>query len=231
MAFLTNPIFLLAFTFGIFFLAKMLQKKTGFILLNPILVSIAVIIVFLKLAGIDYGTYHESGKYIEFWLKPAIVSLGIPLYLQLESIRRQLLPILLSQLVGCVVGVVSVVGIARALDVSQPVILSLASKSVTTPIAMEVTAMLGGIPSLTAAIVVCVGIFGGIAGVKIMKLLRISRPQSQGISLGSASHAFGTDTAMKISPEHGAYASLGLIINGLFTSILTPFLLDWLGWL
>lgn len=231
MAFLSNPAFLLAFTFGSFFFAKLLQKKTGLMLLNPILISVAVIIIFLKIAGIEYDTYQETGKYIEFWLKPAIVSLGIPLYLQLESIRKQLLPILVSQLAGCIIGVVSVVGIARAMDVSQPIILSLAAKSVTTPIAMEVTQVLGGIPSLTAAIVVCVGIFGGIAGIRIMKIFHIRHPQSQGISLGSASHAFGTDTAMKISSEHGAYASLGLILNGLFTSILTPFILDWFGWI
>lgn len=229
MAFLTNPIFLLAFTFGVFWGAKLLQKKTGIFLLNPILIAIAVIIIFLKLCGIEYDTYSEAGKYIEFWLKPAVVSLGLPLYLQLESIKRQLLPILVSQLVGCIVGVLSVVLIAKGLDASESVVLSLASKSVTTPIAMEVTKVLGGIPSLTAAIVVCVGIFGGMAGVQIMKLFKISMPQSQGISLGSASHAFGTDAAMKISPTHGAYASLGLILNGLFTSVLAPVILHWCG--
>lgn len=229
MAFLSNPIFLLAFTFIVFFLAKLLQKKTGVMLLNPILIAIAVIIIFLKLCGIEYETYSEAGQFIEFWLKPAIVALGIPLYLQLESIKKQLLPILLSQLVGCVVGVVSVVLIAKVMGASQPIILSLAAKSVTTPIAMEVTKTIGGIPSLTAAVVVCVGIFGGIAGVKIMHIFRIREAQSQGISLGAASHAMGTDTAMKISEVHGAYASLGLILNGLFTSILTPFVLHWCG--
>ncbi|MBO8439046.1 MAG: LrgB family protein [bacterium] len=229
MAFLNNPFFLLALTFVLFFFSRLLQKKTGVMLLNPILITITLLIIFLEICGIDYSTYQQAGQYIEFWLKPAIVALGIPLYLQLESIKRQLLPIMLSQLAGCVVGVVSVVLIAKAMGASQPIILSLAAKSVTTPIAMEVTKAIGGIPSLTAAVVVCVGLFGGIIGVKVMRLFRISRPQSQGLSLGAASHAVGTDTAMKISEVHGAYASLGLIINGLFTSLLTPFVLHWCG--
>ena len=91
MNFLENEFFLLAVTFGVFFLAKLLQKKTGLMLLNPILLTIAVLIVFLKLAGISYETYSEGGKLIEFWLKPAVVALGVPLYLQLETIKKQLL--------------------------------------------------------------------------------------------------------------------------------------------
>ena len=113
MDFLQNEFFLLAITFGIFFLAKLLQKKTGIMLLNPILLTIAALIVFLKMTDTSYETYHEGGQLIAFWLKPAVVALGVPLYLQLETIKKQLLPILLSQLAGCVVGVVSVVLTAR----------------------------------------------------------------------------------------------------------------------
>ena len=122
MNFLENEFFLLAVTFGVFFLAKLLQKKTGLMLLNPILLTIAVLIVFLKLAGISYETYSEGGKLIEFWLKPAVVALGVPLYLQLETIKKQLLPILLSQLAGCFVGVASVVIIANLMGASEEII-------------------------------------------------------------------------------------------------------------
>jgi len=139
MSYLENKFFLLAITFGIYFFAKLLQKKTGIVLLNPILLAIAAIIVFLKTFNISYDTYNEGGQLIEFWLKPAVVALGVPLYLQLETIKKQLMPIILSQLAGCVVGVVSVVVIAKLMGASQAVILSLAPKSVTTPIAMEVT--------------------------------------------------------------------------------------------
>lgn len=231
MNFLENEFFLLAATFGLFFLAKLLQKRTGVMLLNPILLTIALLILFLKTAGISYETYNKGGHFIEFWLKPAIVALGVPLYLQLETIRKQLLPILLSQLAGCVVGVVSVVLIAKALGASDEIIYSLAPKSVTTPIAMEVTQSLGGIPSLTAAVVVSVGLLGGIVGFKTMKLTRIGSPMAQGLSLGAAAHAVGTSTAMDISRKYGAFASLGLILNGIFTALLTPTLLRLLGML
>ena len=112
MSFLENNFFLLAITFGIFFFAKLLQKKTGLVLLNPILLTIALLIIFLKMTNISYETYNKGGHLIEFWLRPAVVALGVPLYLQLEMIKKQLLPILLSQLAGCIVGVISVVLIA-----------------------------------------------------------------------------------------------------------------------
>lgn len=170
-----------------------------------------------------------SGAKIDFWLKPAVVALGVPLYKQLSSIRQEILPILLSQLAGCVVGVVSVVGIARLMGASTDVVLSLAAKSVTTPIAMEVTESVGGIPALTATIVVFVGIFGAITGFRILRYGHIGMPSSQGISLGTASHAVGTSAAMERSMEHGAYASLGLTLNGIFTAILAPYVLHWMG--
>ena len=229
MNFLSNPIFLLAVTFGLFFGAKWLQKRTGLMLLNPILLTMALLIILLKWSGISYETYSEGGHLIEFWLRPAVVALGVPLYLQLETIKKQLLPILLSQLVGCIVGVVSVVLIARWLGAPQEIIYSLAPKSVTTPIAMEVTKTLGGIPALTAAVVVCVGLLGGILGMKTMQITHIGSPMAQGLSLGTAAHAVGTSTAMDISSKYGAFASLGLTLNGILTALLTPTILSLLG--
>ena len=115
------------------------------------------------------------------------------------------------------------------LAASDEIIYSLAPKSVTTPIAMEVTKSLGGIPSLTAAVVVCVGLLGGILGFKTMKLTHIGSPMAQGLSLGAAAHAVGTSTAMDISRKYGAFASLGLTLNGIFTALLTPTILRLLG--
>lgn len=229
MDFLSNEFFLIAVTFGVFFLAKWLQRRTGLMLLNPILLTIAVLIVFLKSAGISYETYNEGGHLIEFWLRPAVVALGVPLYLQLETIRKQILPIVMSQLAGCVVGVVSVVLVAKALGASQEIVCSLAPKSVTTPIAMEVARAVGGIPSLTAAVVVCVGLLGGILGFKAMRLTHIASPMAQGLSMGAAAHAVGTSAAAELSRKYGAFASLGLTLNGILTALLTPTLLEWLG--
>ena len=216
-------------TFGAFALFKALQKRTGWVLLNPILLTMFTVILFLKLTGISYDTYQEGGKLIEFWLKPAIVALGVPLYLQLEMIKKQWLPILLSQLAGCLVGLVSVILIAKGMGASTEVICSLAPKSVTTPIAMEVSAATGGIPSLSAAVVILVGLFGAVLGFKVMDFGHIKSPIAQGLSMGTASHAIGTSTAMDISGKYGAYASLGLTLNGIFTALLTPTVLRLLG--
>lgn len=229
MSFLENKFFLLAITFGIFCLAKFLQKKTGQVLLNPILLTIATLIAFLKMTDISYETYNEGGHLIEFWLRPAVVALGVPLYLQLETIKKQLLPILLSQFAGCVTGVISVVLIAKLMGASQEVILSLAPKSVTTPIAMEVAQSIGGIPSLTAAVVVVVGLLGAVFGFKAMQIMRVGSPIAQGLSMGTAAHAVGTSTAMDVSSKYGAYASLGLTLNGILTALLTPTILRLLG--
>ena len=217
---------MLALTFGVFYAAKSIQRRLGWILFNPILVAIAIIIVFLLVADIPFETYHEGAKMIEFWLKPAVVALGVPLYLQLSSIKRQFLPILASQMMGCIAGIVSVVVIAELFGASDAVIMSLASKSVTTPIAMEVTQVLGGIPSLTAAIVVITGLIGAIIGFKTLSVGHVRNPMALGLSMGAASHAVGTSAAMDRDQFVGAYASLGLTINGILTALFTPAIID-----
>ena len=226
---LSNPFVLIALTFVVFFCAKLTQRKTGWVLFNPILITIAVLIAFLKITGIQYEVYHEAGSQIEFWLKPAIVALGVPLYQQLKVIRKQLIPILISQTVGCVIGIISAVATAQCLGASKEVVISLAPKSVTTPIAMEVCRTAGGIPSLTAAIVVIVGLFGAVTGFRVLQIGRVKSPIAQGLSMGTASHAVGTSRAMENGAKYGAFASLGLIANGVLTAILTPIVLHIMG--
>lgn len=225
MEFLTNKFFLIALTFLAFVSAQYLQRKTGYKFLNPILLSIASLICFLIVFKIDYSVYKTGGDYIDFWLKPAVVALGVPLYKQLSAIKKQILPLLFSELAGCFIGIISVVVIAKLLGASHEVIMSLAPKAVTTPIAMEISAATGGIPSLTAAVVVCTGIFGGMTGFKIMKISRIKSPIAQGLSIGTAAHAIGTSVAMDRGERYGAFSSLGLTLNGLFTALLAPFIL------
>lgn len=224
-----NQYLILAMTFAIFYYFRRLQYRTGWLLLNPILIAIVVLIAYLKLTGVSFETFEESGSLIDFWLKPAVVALGVPLYLQFEAIKKLWLPIVLSQLVGCLVGIVSVVLIAQFFGASQVVILSLASKSVTTPIAMEVTQTLGGIPSLTAAVVVITGILGAIMGFKTLAMGHVNSPIAQGLSMGAASHAVGASTAMGRSNKYGAFASLGITLNGIFTALLTPTILRLMG--
>jgi len=225
-SFFSNEIFIVTFTFVAYFIAQKIQEKTGFILLNPILIAVFIIITFLSVFKIDFATYHEGSKLISFFLKPAIVALGVPLYQQLEKIKKQAVPIIISQLVGCIVGVVSVVLIAKLMGASKEIIYSLAPKSVTTPIAIEVSKSIGGIPALTAAVVIVVGIFGSIFGYGIMKLAKVKSSMAQGLAMGTAAHAVGTSKSMEISPAFGAMSSIGLIVNGIFTALLTPYILQ-----
>ena len=195
----SNQYIILALTFAVFYYFRRLQYRTGWILLNPILIAIVLLIAYLKLTGVSFEKFEESGSLIDFWLKPAVVALGVPLYLQFEAIKKLWLPIVLSQLVGCLVGIVSVVLIAKLFNASDVVIISMASKSVTTPIAMEVTQALGGIPSLTAAVVVITGILGAILGFKTLAMGHVNSPIARGLSMGTASHAVGASTAMGIA--------------------------------
>ena len=229
MSFLENNFFLLAITFGIFFFAKLLQKKTGLVLLNPILLTIALLIIFLKMTNISYETYNKGGHLIEFWLRPAVVALGVPLYLQLEMIKKQLLPILhvSTGRLHCRSYFSSAdCEVHGSFPRSNPVS---GSQIGYDSDAMEVTKAIGGIPSLTAAVVVAVGLLGAICGFKTMKIMRVGSPIAQGLSMGTAAHAVGTSTAMDISSKYGAYASLGLTLNGIFTALLTPTILRLLG--
>lgn len=227
MEFFQNKYFLIALTFLVFIASKQLQRRTGIALLHPILVTITVLIVVLLVADVSPDVYSEGGEYIEFWLKPAVVALGVPLYRQLESIRKQLFPLLLSELAGCVAGIISVVLVAKLFGASREVVLSLAPKAVTTPIAMEISATAGGLPALTAAVVVCTGIFGGMAGFQMVRMSRIKSQIAGGLSVGTASHAVGTAAAIeRYGMRYGAFSSLGLTLNGLFTALLTPLVLS-----
>ncbi len=231
MNFLENSYLLIALTFAVYVVAQRLYRRTGVMLLNPIMVTIVVLILFLVVAGIPYESYAVGGGMIEFWLKPAVVALGVPLYKQLSTIRKQLVPILVAELAGCVAGIISVVLLAQWLGATREVIISLAAKSVTTPIAMEVSRSLGGIAPLTAAVVCAVGIFGGMSGFKVMKMTRVKSPIAQGLSMGTAAHAVGTTIIMERgSYRYGAWSSLGLTLNGLLTALLTPTILALMGY-
>ena len=228
MEFLESNVLLISLTFLTYWGALRLQKLTGLLVLNPVLITILVIIGYLKLLGVTYDTYYDSGRMIEFWLKPAIVALGVPLYLQMKQIRRQFLPIFISPLAGCLAGIVSVVLIARWLGATREVVLSLAPKSVTTPIAIEVSQKIGGVASLTAAIVVCVGLLGAILGSKMMTMGRVDSPVARSLSMGTAAHVIGTSRASQFGQRHSAFATLGLILNGVLTALLAGPIVDWI---
>ena len=229
MEMLQHPMVLLWLTISIYWLANTLRARTGSVWFNPVLLSTVSLIVYLKVFGISYERYHDAAQFIDFWLKPAVVGLALPLYLNWDKIRKQWLPILVSQGAGSVAGIVSGVYIAKWMGAGNDVLLSLASKSVTNPIAIEITNSVGGIPAITAATVIIAGMSGQMVGYRIMSVSTVNRPMSQGISIGTASHAMGIAASLERGRKFAAYASLGLIFNGILTAILVPILLPLMG--
>lgn len=229
MELLSTPSLLIFLTLAVYMAANLVRAKTGYILCNPVLISTIVLIAYLKAADIEYGVYHNAAQFIDIWLKPAVVVLAVPLYLNWEKIRNQWLPILLSQLAGSVTGIVSGVYLAKWLGAGREVVLSLAAKSVTNPIAIEITESVGGIPAVTAATVIIAGLSGQIMGYKVLHIGTVYKPSSVGMSLGTASHAMGIAASLESGRRMAAYAGLGLTLNGVLTALLVPVLMPLLG--
>lgn len=227
MEFINSISFLVAFTMIVFILSKVLYQKFPVFIFNPVFVSVGVCIGFLILTGISYSDYDAKTKFISFWLNPSVVALGVPFYLQLERIKKDWKRIMSAMVLGSISGIVSVVIIAFMFGASREVYLSLAPKSVTTPIAMGVSDALGGIPALTACIVVVTGILGAMIGEGLMKFIGVHNAKSQGMAIGTASHALGTAKIAPKSEQHGAYSALGLAMNGVLTAILAPIIIPW----
>lgn len=224
-----TPSLLLFLTLAVFGLANIIRVRTGNVLCNPVLISTVVLIAYLKLFHIDYETYHDAAQYIDFWLKPAVVVLAVPLYLNWEKICNQWLPVLLSQLAGSVTGIVTGVYLAKWFGAGREVALSLAAKSVTNPIAIEITKSIGGIPAITAATVIIAGLFGQMAGYRMLHAGTVYKPSSVGMSMGTASHAMGIAATLEHSRRMAAYAGLGLTLNGVLTALIAPVLMPFLG--
>lgn len=228
MSFLDNTIWLFFLTVALYSLGILLSAKRRWIIFNPIILSSAVLIGYLLILEIPYEKYQLAGQHIDFLLKPSIVAMAIPLYLQWDNIKKQFGAILLSQFVGCIFGLFAVVFLAKIMGAETQVIMSLAPKSVSTPIALEVSKSVGGIPSITAAAVILTGLLGSMAGFQLLSLARITNPVSQSIAMGTASHAMGTMRAMEFGDKYGAFASVGMIFNGILTAFLAPYILIFL---
>jgi len=222
--FLASPLLAVAVTLAVFAGARALYRRVRFFLLNPVLISVAALIALLKLARLDYDVYMQGGRVLHFFLAPAVVALGLPLYRQLERLRREIVPILVSTSAGSVLGILGAVFPAWLLGASPAVVRSLAPKSVTTPIAVGVAEVLGGLPPLTAAVVIATGILGAVAGPPLLRLLGVSSPVAFGLAMGAASHGIGTARALEHGEPAGAAAGLAIALNGALTAVLAPWL-------
>lgn len=217
-----SELFSLTLVIGTYIAATALYKKTRISLLHPLLTSIFVIIAILKLLGISYESFQEKSHLIHFLLGPSVVALGYVLYEQVQYLKGNVVSILTSIFVGAIVGIVSVIVIGKLMGADQSLIATLEPKSVTTPIAMGIAEKSGGIPSLTAVIVVAVGIFGSIVGPIAMRLMGIESSIAKGLALGASSHGVGTAAAIQIGAIEGALSGLAIGLMGIMTAILVP---------
>ncbi|MFK7963261.1 MAG: LrgB family protein [Burkholderiaceae bacterium] len=214
---------LLAFEFA----SWLYQKGTFNPLLNPVLVTVAIVVAFLLITETDYAEYFEGAKFIHFLLGPATVALAIPLYQQISRVRQAALPILVSIAVGSVTAAVTAVGIGYALGGSPDALMSLAPKSVTVPVAMGISEQLGGLPSLTAVMVLLTGITGAVLGPFVLNLLRVTDWTARGLAMGVAAHGIGTARAIQVNSVAGAFAGLAMGLNALITALFLPVLWAW----
>ena len=222
-----SPLLGLTITLLAYLLAMALHRRCRMHpLTNPVLIAAALLVTLLLLTDTPYPTYFADAQFVHFLLGPATVALAIPLYAQLGKVRAMRWPVLLGLSVGSVCAVASAMGIARALGASVPTQLSLAPKSVTTPIAMAVAERIGGIASLAAVLVMVTGIVGGVVAPALFRWLRIKDHAIQGFALGVVAHGIGTARAFAISEQAGAFAALAMGLNGAITALLLPALLQ-----
>jgi len=216
---------LLAYLAGQFLFAKGRRSP----LLNPVLLAVVILILLLKGTGTSYQTYFQGAQFVHFLLGPATVALALPLYRQLHALKRSMLAVAAALMAGSVVASLSTMAIARALGAAPQTVLSMGPKSVTTPIAMGVAEQIGGLPSLTAALVLITGIGGAVSGPWILDRLRIRDERARGLAIGTASHGIGTARALQESQTAGAFSGLAMGLNGVVTAVLVPILAGLFG--
>ena len=198
-------------------------------LANPVALSVAFLVALLWATGTPYQTYFDGAQFVHFLLGPATVALAVPLYANLGKLKKNLVPVLGALLAGSLVAALSAVGIGWLLGASRVTLVSMAPKSVTTPIAMGIAEKLGGLPSLTAVLVVCTGILGAVLARSTLNLLRVHDHAVRGFAVGVAAHGIGTARAFQLSETMGAFAGLGMGLNGLLTAFLFPLLVTLWG--
>jgi predicted murein hydrolase (TIGR00659 family) len=224
-----SPLLGLTITLLAYQLAYALFQRSGQNpLANPVLIAVSILALFLGLTGTAYETYFAGAQFVHFLLGPATVALAIPLYLQFRRVRSLLLPVAAGLLAGSLTAIVSAVLVGRLFGASTTTQYSLAPKSVTTPIAMGIAERLGGLPSLTAVLVIFTGVLGAVTARPIFNAMKLHDPAIRGFALGVASHGIGTARALQEHQQSGAFAALAMGLNGLLTALLLPLISHWL---
>lgn len=211
-----------------FEVALVFYRKTGISLLNPVLVSVVILLLGMTYFNIDYSLYEKGGAIITFFLGPATVILAIPLYQARSYLKKHYLLILVSITLGSIVNFFTIYMLSRWLGLHETIIHSLLPKSVTMPIGVEISSSLGGIESFTVCAIVITGISGAALGPLLLRILKVRNSVAKGIALGTASHAIGTSKAIEMGKVEGAMSGLAIGVTGLITVVLIPILLKFL---
>ncbi|MEP3437077.1 MAG: LrgB family protein [Hoeflea sp.] len=220
-----SPLLFLTATLAAFQAGTWLYDRSGHKpFLNPVLTAVILVVGLLTLSGTTYETYFEGAQFVHFLLGPATVALAIPLYRQFDRVRRSALALMTSLLCGSLTAMGTAVGLGWLFGASRQTMMSLAPKSVTAPVAMGITEQLGGLPSLTAVLVILTGILGAVLGPPLLNLIGVRDWRARGLALGTASHGIGTARALQANELAGAFSGLAMGLNALATAILLPLL-------
>jgi predicted murein hydrolase (TIGR00659 family) len=221
-----QPLFFLALTLGAYLIGDAIARATGRNpAANPVLIAVMIVGAVLLVTGTPHQRYFEGARFIHVLLGPATVALALPVYRNRALIARHWKGITLTLLIGALTGIGSTLALAKLMGLSGATIASLAPKSVTAAIAMGISEQVGGTPPLTAVLVMMTGIFGAIMVTPLMNALRIRDYAARGFAVGISAHGIGTARALQVNEKAGAYAALGMALNGLITAILVPLLL------
>ncbi len=221
-----NGLFASSATIGVvisligYYIGVLLKKKFKSGILNPLLISIILVIIFLVVTKTEYQNFNASAKYLSWLLTPATVSLAIPLYTELDRLKKNIRAIAISITVGTVVSLVCILVMSILFHLTHEQYVTFLPKSITTAIGMSVSEEMGGVVSITVAAIIVTGIFGNVAGETVFKIFRITEPVAKGLALGTSAHAIGTSKAMELGEVEGAMSSLSIVTAGILTVIL-----------
>lgn len=226
-ALVNTPLFGVAATLLAWSAARWIQARTRQAWLHPVLVAVALLVALLALGRIPWESYARGGDLVGFLLGPSVVALGVALHLQLRTIAKMGKALLVSLGAGAIVGVLSAAGIARLLGAPREIVASVAPKSVTTPIAIAIAERSGGVPAITAVLVIAVGGLGAVVGPPFLRWIGVKSASAFGVAMGAAAHGLGTARAMEEGELEGASAALAIGLFGVATAVVTPAVL-WL---
>ena len=224
---LQNSVFLgVLLSIGAYAIGMLLKRKTGWSILNPLLVSIVLIIAFLLVTGLPYQTYSEGADIISYMLTPATICLAVPLYQQVELLKKNYKAVLAGILSGVISSMITILVLALLFGFDHASYVTFLPKSITTAIGMGVSQELGGYVSVTVVVIVLTGVIGNVIADRVLGFLHIEEPIAKGVAIGSASHAIGTTRAMEMGQIEGAMSGLSIVVSGIMT-VLVATVFSW----